>query len=127
MANTSPAEEYIWRVDRMNGDPYGPPGERAFHSSTHLGAGEFADRWFTEGIGLVQGNTEDHGTYDEQRIRLLRSTINGKTPSYDLPQVRTAPLTSYDCEGYSWRPFVRADGSALHSCADCVAFSHRQR
>ena len=127
VANTSPAEEYIWRVDRMNGDPYGPPGERTFHFSTHLGAGEFADRWFTEGIGLVHESVEHHGTYDENRVRLLRSTIAGQTHTYDLPSARTAPLGESDCEGPGWRHFVHADGSPFRSRGDCVAFSNRRR
>jgi hypothetical protein len=125
VANTSPAEEYIWRVDRVNGDPYGPTGERTFHFSTHLGAGEFEDRWFTEGIGLVQANTEHHGTYDEDRVRLLRSTIQGRTRTYDLPAARTAPLGEYDCEGPGWRHFVHADGTPFHSKADCLAGTRR--
>jgi hypothetical protein len=127
VANTSPAEEYIWRVDRMNGDPYGPPGERTFHFSTHLGAGEYQDRWFTEGIGLVQGNTEHHGTYDEDRVRLLRSTIAGKTRTYELPPAHTAPLSDSDCDGPGWHHFVRADGTPFRSRADCVAYSNQRR
>jgi hypothetical protein len=127
VANTSPAEELIWSVDGMNGDPYGPPGERTFHFSTHLGAGEFSDRWFTEGTGLVQENTEHHGTYDEQRVRLLRSSFNGQTRTYDLQSARTAPRGEPDCDGPGWRHFVHADGTAFRSRADCVAFSNRRR
>jgi hypothetical protein len=126
-ANTSPSEELIWRLDRTNGDPYGPPGERTFHMATHLGAGEYEDRWFTEGIGLVQENSEHHGTYDEDRVRLLRATINGHTQSYDLPSARTAPLGESDCEGPGWRHYVRADGTPFHSRAECVAYANRRR
>jgi hypothetical protein len=127
VADTSPAQELIWRVNRMNGDPYGPPGERTFHFSTHLGAGEFADRWFTEGIGLVQGIALHHGTYDEDRVRLLRTTIAGKTRTYELRPARTAPLGESDCDGSGWRHFVRADGTPFGSRADCVAYSNRRR
>jgi hypothetical protein len=126
VANTSPAQEYIWRVDRMSGDPYGPPGERTFHFSTHLGGGDFADRWFTEGIGPVQENTEHHGTYDEDRVRLLRSVINGRSRTYDLPPAKTVPLGEYDCEGSAWQHFVHGDGTPFRNRADCVA-SRRRR
>jgi hypothetical protein len=127
VANTSPANEYIWRVDRMNGDPYGPRGERTFHFSTHLGAGEYQDRWFTEGVGLVQSNVEHHGTYDEDRVRLLRSTIHGRTRTYELPPARTVPLGEFDCSGTGWRHFVHADGTAFRSQAACVAASRARR
>jgi hypothetical protein len=126
VAGTSPAEEYIWRVDRVNGDPYGPSGERTFHFSTHLGSGEFKDRWFTEGIGLVQANTEHHGTYDEDRVRLLRSTLNRKTRAYDLHPARTVPLSDYDCRGHGWPHFVHANGAPFQDEADCTAAIRRR-
>lgn len=127
VASTSPAEELVWRVDRMNGDPYGPPGKRTFHMATHLGAGEFEDRWFAEGIGLVQENSEHHGTYDEDRVRLLRATINGHTSTYDLPPARTTPLGEFDCKGPGWSHYVRADGTSFRSQAECVAYANRPR
>jgi hypothetical protein len=125
--HTSPAEEYIWRVDRMNGDSYGPPGARTFHLSAHIGSGDWTDRWFTEGIGVAQENSEHHGTYDEQRKRLLRSTIAGQTRTYDLPPARTVPLSEYDCAGPAWRHFVHPDGTPFRGREECVAASRPRR
>jgi hypothetical protein len=36
MLNTSPAQEYVWTVDRVNGDPYGVAGGRTFISRRTL-------------------------------------------------------------------------------------------
>jgi hypothetical protein len=128
VADTSPAQEYVWLVHRMNGDRFGPPGKRTFHLSAHIASGEFMDRWFTEGIGLVQENSEHHGTYGERRVRLLRSTIAGQTRTYDLPPARTVPLSEFDCQGPGWRHFVHLDGTPFHGEADCLAdFRRRAR
>ena len=126
VANTSPAEEYVWRVDRLNGDPFGPPEERTFHLSAHIGSGEAMDRWFTDGIGLVQENSEHHGTYEERRVRLLRSTIGSRMRTWDLPPARTVPLSDYDCRGPGWQHFVRADGTPFQSESDCLAGTRRR-
>lgn len=125
--NTSPAQEYVWRVDRLNGDPFGPPGAQTFHLWTHLGSGTNMDRWFTEGVGVVQEIMLHHGTYDESRRQLLRATLGGKTRTFQLTPARTAPLFEPDCEGPGWRHYVRADGTPFASEADCVRYTaHRK-
>ena len=104
---TSPANEYVWHVKGLNADPFGPSGGKTFHLSSHLGSGTMVDRWFTEGIGIVQEVTEHHGTYGEDRRQLLRATIHGKTQSYQLTPARTVPLSEWDCEGPGWRHYPR--------------------
>jgi hypothetical protein len=125
--HTSPAEEYVWRVDGLNADPFGPPGGKTFHLSTHLGAGDFMDRWFTEGVGVVQQVMEHHGTYGEDRWQLLRATISGKTQRYQLTAARTVPLGDSDCRGPGWRHYSRFDGSSFRSMADCIAYSSKRK
>jgi hypothetical protein len=125
--HTSPAEEYVWRVDRLNADPFGPPGDKTFHLSSHLGSGTMMDRWFTEGVGVVQEVTEHHGTYGEDRRQLLRATIRGKTQSYQLAPARTVPLSEFDCSGPGSRHYARSDGSSFRSVADCITYSSKRR
>ncbi len=52
--STSPAREYVWRVQSRNGDPFGPAGGETFHLVSYEGGGVTIDRWFTKGVGLVQ-------------------------------------------------------------------------
>jgi hypothetical protein len=125
--DTSPAEEYVWRIDRRNGDPFGPPGMATFHFSCHIASGEFMDRWFAQGIGVVQEISAHHGTYWESRRRLLRATIGGKTRTFNLPQARLAPLFDSDCNGSGWKHYAHPDGSSFRSAAECVAFTSRPK
>jgi hypothetical protein len=116
---TSPAEEDVWYVKGMNADPFGPPGAQTFRLWTHVGSGTFTERWFAEGVGVVQEVTEHHGTYDEERKLLLRSTIRGQTRSYNLTPATTTPISGADCEGVGWLHYTRLDGTPFHSQADC--------
>jgi hypothetical protein len=125
--DTSPADEFVWTVTGMNGDPFGVPGGRTFHFSAHAGSGETIDRWYAEGVGLVQEDEEHHGTYDESRRRLLSASIAGKTTSYELTPARTAPLSAFDCEGPGWKHYVRGNGSGFGSAADCVRYVRKAR
>jgi hypothetical protein len=118
--NTSPANEYVWDVTGLNADPFGTPGGNTFHLSSHLGSGEQIDRWFEEGVGVIQEVDEHHGTYDELRRQLLKTTIRGKTQSYRLIPARTVPLSKDDCNGPGWRHFSRTDGTTFRSFAACV-------
>jgi hypothetical protein len=120
---TSPANEWVWDVKGLNADPFGQPGGKTFHLSSHLGSGTAIDRWFEEGTGLVQEVIEHHGTYDEDRRQLLRATIQGKTQSYQLTPARTVPLSEWDCRGPGWRHFSRADGASFSGIADCIGYS----
>ena len=85
------------------------------------------DRWFEEGIGVVQEVTEHHGTYGEQRRTLLSATLHGKARNYQLTPARTVPLSGLDCSGAGWRHYVRADGGAFGSTGECAAYSSVQR
>ncbi len=123
--NTSPALEFVWKVTGLNADPFGPPGNRTFHMLAHLYSGSFVDRWFTQGVGVVQEVEIHHGTYDESREQLLSATINGKTQSYQLRPAQTAPLTPDECEGPGWRHYARADGSSFTSQGDCSSYADR--
>jgi len=123
VAITSPANEWVWRVEGLNGDPFGPPGIRTFHLWTHLGSGTKMDRWFAEGIGVVHEVSEHHGSYEEGRRLLVRSTIQGRTQSYQLTPARTVPLSGSDCSGAGWRHYVRADGAAFRSMGECAGYS----
>jgi hypothetical protein len=127
VAVTSPANEWVWRVEGLNADPFGPPGGRTFHLWTHLGSGTKMDRWFVEGVGVVQEVSEHHGTYGEQRRRLVRATIHGKAQSYQLTPARTVPLIDSDCSGAGWRHYVRADGAAFRSMNECAGYSEGRR
>jgi hypothetical protein len=127
IAVTSPANEWVWRVEGLNGDPFGPAGQRTFHLWTHLASGTKMDRWFEEGAGVVQEVTEHHGTYGEQRRTLSRTTLRGKTRSYRLTPAQTVPLSDSDCDGAGWRHYVRADGAAFHTMSECAAYSSGRR
>ena len=52
----------------------------------HEGSGSQIDRWFAEGIGLVQEVVEHHGTFGEYHRQLLSATINGKTQKFQLTE-----------------------------------------
>jgi hypothetical protein len=82
--DTSPAYEFVWTVLGFNADPFGIPGGKTWHFSSHQGSGTSCDRWFEQGVGLLQQVTEHHGTYDEQRKMLVSTTIHGKTVTYNL-------------------------------------------
>ena len=122
VAVTSPANEWVWRVEGLNADPFGPPRGRTFHLWTHLGSGTKMDRWFAEGTGVVQEVSEHHGTYEEERRLLVRATIQGKTQSYQLTPARTVPLSDSDCKGAGWRHYLRADGAAFRSMGECANY-----
>jgi hypothetical protein len=127
MPTTSPANEYVWYVVGFNDDPFGKPGGRTFHFTSHGGSGTSLDRWFEEGVGLVQEVDEHHGTYDEDRRQLVKSTLNGKTQSYQLKPARTGLLSEDDCGGPGWRHFSRADGTGFGSIADCRSYVRGRR
>ena len=127
MPTTSPASEYVWTVMGINTDPFGLPGGRTFHFTSHGGSGTSLDRWFAESVGLLQEVVEHHGTYDEDRRQLLKTTIDGKTRSYQLKPARTPPLSEDDCGGAGWQHFVRADGTVFASLADCRSYFQEQR
>jgi hypothetical protein len=118
---------YVWNVLNLNGDRFGPPGRRTWRMTSTTGSGESIDRWFTEGVGIVQQVNEHHGTYDEDRRRLLKATINGKTQEFHLTPARTVPFGPVDCEGVRWRHFLRADGTVFRSLADCQAYTSAQQ
>jgi hypothetical protein len=83
--------DYVWHVIGLNGDAFGPPSARTWRTLTRAGSGTTLDRWFTEGVGLVQQVMEHHGTYDEDRRLLLKATIDGKTQEYQLPPAHIPP------------------------------------
>ena len=122
VATTSPAEEYVWEVSGENSDPFGAPGTDTFHIWTPLGSGEVMDRWFARGIGVMQEVEEHHGTYDEDRRRLVSATIRGKTQRFDLKPARTVPFDASECEGPGWQHFARSNGTIFGSLADCTGY-----
>ena len=126
MTNTSPAEEYVWRVDWVNGDPYGVEGGKTFHFSAHIASGTRNDRWFAEGLGLVQEIEEHHGTYEELRARLVQATIGGQVRKFDLRPARTSPRFEADCEAVGWRKFVQRDGGHFPSEISCKEYVKKQ-
>jgi len=95
--------------------------------SSHIGAGDFPDRWFAQGIGVVQEVGEHHGTYQESRRRLLKATIDRKVQSFDLTPARTVPLSEFDCKGDGWQHYSSSDGSSFQDLSDCVAYSSKGR
>jgi hypothetical protein len=121
-SGTSPAEEDVWHVTAVNGDPFGAQGGTTFHVFAREGSGEVADRWFEQGVGVLQEISEHHGHYDEDRRQLLSTTLNGKTRSYRLTPARTVPLSGSDCGGIGWPHFVRADGSPFANQANCTSY-----
>jgi hypothetical protein len=124
---TSPAGEYVWHVTGLNPDPFGPTGDQTFHMSSHLGSGTSVDRWFTEGVGVVQEIILHHGTYDEWRRRLVRTKIGGTVQDYELTPARAVPLSEFDCEGEAWRHFTRSNGAPFRNAADCNASVSRPK
>ena len=122
VATTSPADEFVWEVAGVNSDPFGAPGADTFHVWTPLGSGEVMDRWFAKGIGVMQEVEEHHGTYDEDRRRLLSATIHGKTQKFELKPARTVPFDGEECQGPGWHHFARSDGSLFESLADCTSY-----
>jgi hypothetical protein len=127
VSNTSPAGEYVWDVLGINSDPFGAPGGTTFHLSAHQSSGTQMDRWFEEGVGLLQEVIEHHGTYDEDRRQLLRATIRGKTQDYQLTPARTIPLSDWDCKGPGWQHFVHPNGAAFRDQADCIRYTANRR
>jgi hypothetical protein len=85
------------------------------------------DRWFVEGLGIVQEVIEHHGTYGEDRWQLLSATINGNTQSHQLTPARTVPLAEFDCRGAGWRHYSRSDESSFKSIADCLHYSSKRK
>jgi hypothetical protein len=124
--NTSPAEEFVWLVKGLNADPFGVPGGRTFHMFAHEGSGAQIDRWFAEGIGVIQEVGEHHGTFDENRRELLSATVNGKTRKYQLTPARVSPFGPEDCDGPRWQHFSRSDGDSFTSIQDCMNWSARK-
>ncbi|HEY2382867.1 MAG TPA: hypothetical protein VGK48_16955 [Terriglobia bacterium] len=115
--------DFVWHMIGINADPYGIGGATTFHFSAREGSGTMVDRWFAKGIGLVQEITEHHGTYDESRLRLIRTTTNGQTRDYHVVPAHAVPLSSSDCDGYGWQHFVRADGSSFADHSSCVKYA----
>ena len=115
--------DFVWNVISMNADPYGPPKRATFRLTTRAGSGMQVNRWFTEGLGVVQENGEHHGTYGEARRRLLSATIAGKTQTYDLTPARTVPLSEFDCARTKWQHFARADGTTFADAAACIEYA----
>jgi hypothetical protein len=124
---TTWADDWVWHVSGVNADPFGPPGGETFHMTSHFGSGTRIDRWFAQGVGVVQEVSEHHGTYDEHRRQLLRSTIHGKMTSYQLSPARTIPLSDSDCNGPGWQHYSRADGNAFSSLQDCIRYSSNKK
>jgi len=125
--STAGSDLYVWDVLGLNQDPFGPPGGQTYHLWSTTGAGESIDRWFAEGVGIVQQVREHHGTYDEDRRQLLRATIHGKAQDYQLTPARIEPGSDYDCDGPGWQHFARADGTAFRDKADCISYSSHGR
>jgi hypothetical protein len=125
--STSPAGEDVWDVIASNADPFGLPVRDTFHLTSHDGSGTSMDRWFGKGVGLLQQVIEHHGTYDEDRQRLQKATINGKTQDYHLTPARTIPLGPGDCQRSGWRHFSRPDGGSFANPADCVSYSSNRQ
>jgi hypothetical protein len=125
--STSPAGEDVWEVIGLNSDSFGLRSGQTFHLSSHDGSGTSMDRWFGKGVGLLQEVIEHHGTYDEDRQRLLTATINGKTQDYHLTPARTVPLSPGDCQRSGWRHFSRADGGSFENMEDCVRYSSNRQ
>ena len=124
---TSPSEEYVWHAGGLDADPFGPPGGKTFHLSSYGGSGISMDRWFEQGVGLVQEVIEHHGTYDEDRRQLVRATIHGKTHAYQLTRARIVPSSEDDCDGPGWQHFARADGVSFRDKAGCVGYTSHGR
>jgi hypothetical protein len=113
--------DFVWRVVGFNDDPFGLPGGRTFRLRTRAGSGTIVDRWFEQGVGLLQEVEEHHGTYDEHRIQIVKSTINRKTQTYQLKPARTVGFD--ECDGPDWQHFVRENGTSFASEADCRAYN----
>ena len=120
--DTPPDGEDVWRVRALNGDPFGAPGARTFHVYGFQGSGDTTDYWFQQGVGVVQFVEEHHGTYSEDRRRLVSATIGGVRRHYTLKPARTVPLYGGECRD-GWRHFVRADGSLIPDYATCVKYA----
>jgi hypothetical protein len=123
LPNTSPAEEFVWRVIGVDADRFGLTGATTFHFTAHAGSGEQVNRWFEQGIGLLQEIWEHHGTYEESRLQLLKAVIRGRTFAFQLNPARTMPLSDADCEGSGWQHFVRLDGTTFASQRACEVYS----
>jgi hypothetical protein len=124
--DTSPAEEFVWRVIGINADPFGPSDGTTFRLSTHAGSGKQVDRWFEPGIGVLQEIREHHGTYEESRLQLLSAVIDGRTHTFLLKPARTIPLSDADCDGPGWQHFARLDGTGFANQSACVTYASRK-
>jgi hypothetical protein len=120
-----PEVDGVWRVIGINADPFGLNTGTTFHFSARAGSGTMVDRWFHQGIGVLQEISEHHGTYEESRRRLLSAVIDGQAHSYQLKPARTVPLNSWDCDGAGWQHFVRLDGNLFKDHAACVSYAPR--
>jgi hypothetical protein len=122
----SPAEEGVWSVQAVNGDPFGVNGKTTFHMSAHVASGEDIDRWFQQGVGVLQEVDEHHaGTHDEDRRQLLNTIIGGKPHSYQLTPARIVPYDRLECVGAGWRRFARADGSPFRTEGACTVYEQQ--
>jgi hypothetical protein len=119
-------EDDIWRVKAMNADGFGTPGARTFHVYGTQGSGDTTDYWFQQGVGVAQIVEVHHGTYDEYRRRLVKSTIDGVTKTYTLRPARTPPLEPGECR-VGWFRWVRADGTLIPSLAECEGYAVEHR
>jgi hypothetical protein len=122
-----PPVDDFWSVIGVNADPYGLPAATTFHFSAREGSGTMVDRWFAQGIGVLQQIAEHHGTYEESRLQLLQTKIGGQTRTYQLTPARTAALSTSDCEGYGWNHFVREDGSVFANQDACYKYASTLR
>jgi hypothetical protein len=123
---TPPDEEDVWKIGAINGDPFGTPGGRTFRVYGFQGSGDTTDYWFQEGVGVVQFVQVHHGTYDEYRRRLVKTTIDGVTTTYALQPARTPPLDAGECRT-GWQRWVRSDGTLLRDRAACEAYARSRR
>jgi len=124
--STPPNDEDVWRVRAMNGDPFGTAGARTFHVSGFQGSGDTTDYWFQEGVGVTQFVEVHHGTYDEIRRRLVKTTIDGVTKPYALQPARTPPLEPGECRAGTLR-WVRADGTLIPTELECEGYAVEHR
>jgi hypothetical protein len=120
--STSPAEEDVWKVRALNGDPFGAPGGRTFHVEGHEGSGSTIDMWFQEGVGVVQLVDEHHGTYDRHHRMLVNAALGGVTRTLNLQPARTTPLDPGECRD-DWRHWIRADGTLIPDLLSCIVYA----
>jgi hypothetical protein len=122
-----PPVDDFWTVLGVNADPYGLADATTFHFSAREGSGTMVDRWFTQGIGLLQQISEHHGTYEESRLQLLSTVLSGQTRTYRLTPAHTFVLNVDECTGYGWRHFVRPNGTAFATEDACFNYAKTLR